>query len=64
MARLSDGDTISMEGEVSAVHDDGMVTVWLHGYNVPLTVRAEVFDLIAKKKPEPGGRKPLRDVPD
>ncbi len=41
MARLSDGDTISMEGEVSAVHDDGMVTVWLHGYNVPLTVRAE-----------------------
>jgi hypothetical protein len=28
--KLSEGDTIAMQGEVSLVHDDGRVTVWLH----------------------------------
>ncbi len=36
-AKLSEGDTIAMHGEVTAVHGDGTVTVWLHGYSVPLT---------------------------
>ena len=31
--KLSEGDTtIAMQGEVTPVHDDGTVTVWLHGY--------------------------------
>jgi hypothetical protein len=60
--RLSEGDTIAMEGEVWAVHEDCTVTVWLHGYSVPLTVRAEHLTLVAKKKQERA--KPLRDAPD
>ena len=35
MAKLSEGYTISMTGEVTLVHDDGTVTVRLHGYEVP-----------------------------
>ncbi len=62
MAKIIPGDTVSMQGEVSAVHDDGMVTVWLHGYSAPLTVRAEHLTLVAKKKQERA--KPLRDAPD
>ena len=30
---------ISMTGEVTIVHDDGTVTVHLHGYDIPLTTR-------------------------
>ena len=39
--KLSEGDTIAMQGEVTAVHDDGTVTVRLHGYGVPVTTRGE-----------------------
>ena len=35
-AKLSEGDTITMQGEVTMVHDDGSVTVLLHGYDVPI----------------------------
>ncbi len=48
---LSEGDTIAMQGEVSAVHDDAMMTVSLHGYSVPITTRGENLSLVAKKKP-------------
>jgi hypothetical protein len=51
---LGEGDTISMQGEVTIVHDDGRVTVWLHGYDYPITVRAEHISLVAKAK---GGRR-------
>ena len=37
--KLSEGDTISVTGEVTLVHGDGTVTVRLHGYDVPLTTR-------------------------
>ena len=40
-AKLSEGDTITMTGEVTLVHDDGTVTVRLHGYDVPVTTRGE-----------------------
>ncbi len=60
-ARLSEGDTIAMEGEVTAVHEDGTVTVRLHGYSVPITTRGENLNLVAKKKLE---RTKLRDAPD
>jgi hypothetical protein len=60
--RLSEGDTIAMQGEVWAVPEDGTVTVWLHGYSVPLTVRAEHSTLVAKKKQK--REKPLRDAAD
>ena len=58
--KLSEGDTISMTGEVTLVHDDGTVTVRLHGYDVPLTTRGEHLSLVAKKKAEPGRRKQTR----
>ncbi|WP_292406221.1 hypothetical protein [Mesorhizobium sp.] len=41
MAKLSEGDTITMTGEVTLVHDDGTVKVRLHGYDVPVTTRGE-----------------------
>jgi hypothetical protein len=41
MAKLSEGHTITMTGEVTLVHDDGTVTVRLHGYDVPVTTRGE-----------------------
>ena len=40
-AKLSEGDTITMQGEVTMVHDDGSVTVLLHGYDVPITTTGE-----------------------
>ena len=34
MAKLSIGDTVSMTGEVTQIHDEnGMVTVRLHGFD-------------------------------
>ena len=63
-AKLSEGDTVGMTGEVTLIHDDGTVTLWLHGYDIPLTVRAEHLSLIAKKKAKPGRGKPPFDKPD
>ena len=40
-AKLAEGDTIAMQGEVTMVHDDGSVTVRLHGYGVPITTTGE-----------------------
>ena len=39
--KLSEGDSIAMRGEVTMLHDDGSVTVWLHGYGVPITRTSE-----------------------
>ena len=61
--KLREGD-ISMQGEITHVHDNGTVTVRLHGFDYPLTVRAEHPSLIAKRKPESGRRKPPFDKPD
>ena len=36
---LSEGDTITRQGEVTRVNDDGTVTVRLHGYDYPTTTR-------------------------
>jgi hypothetical protein len=63
-AKLSEGDTIAMQGEVTMVHDNGTVTVRLHGYGVPITTTSEHLSLVAKKKPQPKSRKRLFDVPD
>jgi hypothetical protein len=40
-SKLSEGDTVGLTGEVTMVHDDGSVTVRLHGYGVPVTIGAE-----------------------
>jgi hypothetical protein len=63
-AKLSEGDTVGMTGEVAIVHDDGRVTVRLHGYGYPLTIGGEHLGLVAKKKAEPSRRKPLFDKLD
>jgi hypothetical protein len=49
IVKLQEGDTVSMTGTVTIVHDDGTVTVWLHGYSIPITTRGEHFNLIAKE---------------
>ncbi len=53
-----------MPGEVTLVHDDGTVTVRLHGYSVPITTTGEHLSLVAKRKAEPGRRKALYDKSD
>ena len=52
--KLSEGDTIAMQGEVTMVQDDGSVTVRLHGYGVLITTTGEHLSLVAKKSAEPG----------
>ena len=60
--KLSEGDTIAMQGEVTHVHSDGFVTVWLNGYSVPITTTGDYLSRVAKKTVP--RKKPLRDVPD
>ena len=57
---LGEGDTVELTGEVSIVHDDGKVTIWLKGFDIPITIRAEHLSLIAKRAPV----KPTRDKPN
>jgi hypothetical protein len=61
MPKLSEGDTVSMTGEVTLVHDDGTVTEWLPGYDVPVRTQSGHLSLFAKRS---GKAKRLRDVPD
>jgi hypothetical protein len=63
-AKLSEGDTVGLQGEVTLVHDDGTVTVRVHGFGTPLTIGSEHLSLVAKRRPEPGRRKRLFDKPD
>jgi hypothetical protein len=63
MAKLSEGDTVGLQGEVTHVHGDGTVTVRLHGYSTPITLRSEHLSLVAKKKAD-RHTKPLFDKPD
>jgi hypothetical protein len=63
-SKLSEGDTISMTGEVTRVNDDGTVTVRLHGFEYPITTRGEHLALVAKRTAKPGRRKALFDKPD
>src|SRR5262245_4559483 len=62
-AKLSEGDTIAMQGEVTHVHDDGTVTVRLYGLNYPVTTTGEHLSLVAKRQPA-GRKKPLYDEAD
>jgi hypothetical protein len=48
--KLSEGDTVGMTGEVTHLHDDGRVTVRVHGFDYPITIRAERLSLVAKGK--------------
>jgi hypothetical protein len=61
-AKLSEGDTVGLTGEVTIVHDNRTVTVRVHGYGTPVTVGAEHLSLIAKRKAE-RRTKPLFDKP-
>ena len=62
--KLSEGDTIAMQGEVTIVHDDGTVMVRLHGFATPITIGAEHVALVGKNKADPGRWKKLFDRPD
>ena len=47
--KLNEGDTVALQGEVTIIHEDGMATVHFHGYDTPVTIRAEHLSLVAKK---------------
>ena len=40
-----------MQGEVTLVHDDGRVSVRLHGFGTPITTRGEHLSLVAQSEP-------------
>ncbi len=50
MPKLSEGDTIAMQGEVTIGPDEGRVSVRLQGYDLPVTVRAEHLNIIARRR--------------
>jgi hypothetical protein len=56
VAPLSEGDTVGLTAEVTIIHGDGKVTVRLHGFDYPVTVRPEHLGLVAKKRARPGRR--------
>ena len=58
--KFAEGDTISMTGEIAHVHDNGTVTVRVHGFDYPLTMRAEHLSLVAKSS-APKRKRPLFD---
>ena len=58
--KLQQGDIIAMQGEVSALHTDGQVTVRLIGFDYPITTRGEHLNLVAKAKPSGRPSKQLR----
>ena len=43
-SKLTEGDTVGLTGEVTMVHDDGTVTISLHGYVYPLTLRGRASE--------------------
>ena len=63
MLKLSEGDTIVLQGEVTLVHDDDRVTVRLHGYDVPVAERVEHLNIV-KKRPGLDLRRPRRQMGD
>ena len=56
MAQLSEGDTVGLTAALTIIHGDGKVTVRLHGFDYPVTVRAEHLGLVTKKRAGPGRR--------
>ena len=48
-ATLNEGDIVGLTAEITRVHANGIVTIWLKGYGYPLAVRVEHLSLIAKK---------------
>jgi len=62
--KFGEGDTVSMQGLVTLVHENGTVTVRLDGLDYPITTRAEYVSLVARKQPLRSRGKPLFDKPD
>ncbi|HET9533935.1 MAG: hypothetical protein ABWY13_05300 [Mesorhizobium sp.] len=56
--KISEGDRVTLRGEVTHVHDDGTITVWLPAHATPITIRADAVDSIEKRRPDrpPGDR--------
>ena len=47
---LGEGDSVSLAGEITHVLDDGRVTVRVHGFDYPITLRSEYVSLLAKRQ--------------
>jgi hypothetical protein len=62
-AKLSEGDTIAMQSEVTKIHEDGRVTVRLAGYDVPIATRGEASEPRRQEQADPERRKPQRAGP-
>jgi hypothetical protein len=61
-AKLSEGDTVAMQGEVTIVHEDRYVTCPLERFRYPGHRLDRASEHHRPEKPKRG--KPLRDVPD
>ena len=50
-SELEEGDSVGLTADVTRVHADGQVTVRVHGYGYPVTLRAEHLSLITRREP-------------
>jgi hypothetical protein len=57
---FEEGDSVGLHGEITRIHDDGRVTIRVHGFDYPITVRSEHVNLTAKHRAQRRS-KPLYD---
>ena len=58
--KFAEGDSVALQGEIAHVHDNGTVTIRVHGFDYPLTIRSEHVSLVAKTR-TPKRSRPLFD---
>lgn len=61
---LIESDIVGLTAEITRVHANGIVTIWLKGYECPLAVRVEHLSLIAKKGRGVSSRRSATVSPD
>lgn len=63
--KIGKGATIVVRGEVSRVGDNGMITFWIPGYEIPITIHERYFDSVqpAPKEPKPRFKRKFYDKP-
>lgn len=69
MAKIEKGDICKIKATVARVWDDGTVTVVLHGFDTPITLKEKYLDEVSKpqKPAKVRVRKPVwprHDEPD
>jgi hypothetical protein len=62
--KISPGDTVKIEGKVSRVWGNGLISVWLRGLDYPVTVREDAISDVNAGPKEPAARNRRRPIFD